>query len=154
MSCKGEPIQVLLVEDNPGDAVLFNKCLKKSGRVSNVEVVYDGEEALQRLLGSTAPSSGTNPPQLVIMDLNLPRVSGQELLREIKSHEHLRSIPVIVLTSSEDESDVRSCYEAGANCVLIKATDFDGVTKLVRVIEDFWIDTVCFPSPGKEKING
>lgn len=146
LSCKPEPIRVLLVEDNHGDGVLFKKCLKRNGRVSEVEIVQDGEDALNRLMLQGA-HRGKPFPEMVIMDLNLPRISGQELLKEIKSHKVLRSIPIIILTSSEDEEDVRGCYEAGANCVLIKATDFTGVSALVGVIEAFWINTVCFAKP-------
>lgn len=153
LSCKGEPIGVLLVEDNPGDAVLFRKCLKGGGRVAELEVVYDGEDALDRIL-SRGAHAAKRTPDFVIMDLNIPKVGGLELLREVKSHEEMRRVPMIILTSSEDEEDVRGCYEAGANCVLIKATDFDGVANLVRKIEEFWIHTVCFAVPKRtEAVN-
>ncbi len=148
LNCAPDLIRVLLVEDNHGDGVLFKKCLKKAGRVSELEIAQDGEVALRRLM-QEGEFAKTPLPQLVVMDLNLPRVSGQELLAEIKSHSELKSIPIIVLTSSEDEEDVRGCYTAGANCVLIKATDYDGVARLVSVIESFWIDTVCFAKPRK-----
>ncbi len=141
--CKS-PIEILLIEDNPGDAKLFQKCFKNDRRPSNLHMVSDGEEALN-FLRRLGPHSGAVRPDLIVMDLNLPKIEGRELLSLIKTDRNLRTIPVLVLTSSDSSEDIRQSYECGANCVLIKAGDFEGVVKLVEMVESFWVNLACLP---------
>lgn len=138
------PVEILLIEDNPGDAKLFQKCFKNDRRPSQLHMVFDGEDAWS-FLRKQGEFSNAVRPDLIVMDLNLPRIEGRELLTMIKSDRSLRTIPVIVLTSSESADDVRQCYECGANCVLIKASDFEGVMALFHIVESFWVNLASLP---------
>jgi CheY-like chemotaxis protein len=138
------PIEILLIEDNPGDAKLFQKCFKRDRRPTNVHMVFDGEEALH-FLNRTGAYASAIRPDIIVMDLNLPKIDGKELLRLIKSDVALKTIPIIILTSSDSSEDVRQSYEYGANCVLIKGTDFESVTNLFHMVEAFWVNLVSLP---------
>ena len=140
-----EEIRILLVEDNPGDVLLTQEAFK-SARVSNsLYVARDGEEALQFLRKEGAFRNAPTP-DMILLDLNLPRVDGREVLEEIKRDPALRSIPVVVLTSSEAESDVAQSYHLHANCYVVKPIDFDKFLGVVQAINDFWLSIVKLPS--------
>lgn len=139
-----EPIEILLVEDNPGDVVLVREALKSAKVRNNLHVAQDGELAMQFLTGAK-----NNPehirPGMVLLDLNLPKKDGREVLAEIKGNPELRSIPVVVMTSSEDEEDIWKAYDAQANCYITKPVNFDQLMKVVQSIEDFWLNLVQLP---------
>ncbi len=136
-----KPLQVLLIEDNPGDAELTRQSLAVSKLPINLTVLDDGEKALQYLRKSP-PYQKADRPDLLLLDLNLPKLSGGEVLREIKTDKHLKSLPVIVLTSSEEEMEISKCYHAGANCYIVKPVDFDSFMNVVKMIETFWFSVV------------
>jgi two-component system, chemotaxis family, response regulator Rcp1 len=138
------PVEILLVEDNPGDVRLTIEALKE-GRVSNrVTVVGDGEEALAclRKQGKYAHAAR---PDLVLLDLNLPRKGGQEVLAEVKADPDLRRIPVVVLTTSQAEQDILRSYDLNANCYITKPVELGQFLAVVRSIEDFWLTVVKLP---------
>jgi CheY-like chemotaxis protein len=138
------PIHVLLVEDNPGDADLTRDTLADSRIRLDVSVVVDGVEAIDFLLrrGRHAMAS---TPDLIILDLNLPGMDGRDVLAEARRHEHLRSIPVVILTSSDAERDVVQTYALGANCYITKPVDLAAFQSIVRSIEGFWFTVVRLP---------
>lgn len=138
------PIEILLVEDNPGDVRLTQEVLRE-GRIHNVlNVVNDGVEALE-FLHRRGAYADMRPQDLILLDLNLPKMNGREVLAEIKQHPELRKIPVIVLTTSSAETDVLSAYELHANCYITKPVDLDQFVNVVRSIEDFWLAIVRLP---------
>jgi CheY-like chemotaxis protein len=138
-------LEILLVEDNPGDVRLVRECLKGSRLSLRIQEVTDGVEALEflRRQGRYAHESR---PDLILLDLNLPRKDGREVLAEIKRHPDLKTIPVVILTSSEVESDVAACYERQANGYVTKPMTLDGFQAVVRSIENFWLATARLPS--------
>lgn len=139
-----EPAQILLVEDNPGDVRLTKEAFKQ-GRIENdLHVVSDGAEALSFLSGRDEYAD-TPRPDLILLDLNLPRKDGEEVLEELKADPALRSIPVIVLTSSRAEEDVVRSYELHANAYLTKPVDPDEFIETVRAFEKFWFSVVRLP---------
>lgn len=140
---------MLVVEDNPGDAVLFQAFFQQRERKTEFFLVDDGEQALDFLHHQGAHPHSPRP-DLIVMDVNIPKIDGKDLVKEIKLDPSLRSIPIIVLTSSENEEDVRACYENGANCVLIKAGDVDEASRVFELIESFWVNTVRLV-PAKEE---
>lgn len=138
------PIEILLVEDNPGDADLTREAFA-TGKIDNVlHVVSDGVEAMA-FLRCQGKYSGAARPDLVLLDLNLPRKDGREVLAEIKSDETLKRIPVVVLTTSRDEADVLKSYNLHANCFISKPIDLGEFIRAVRSIEDFWLTIVSLP---------
>lgn len=145
---RSNPFHILLVEDNPADANLFDALFQETCDRCRFHVATDGEEALDFLFQRNKQENAPRP-QLIVLDINIPKIDGKEVLQEVKSNPALRSIPVIVLTSSESESDTSLSYEYGANCVLIKPTDVDGVSRLFRSIEEFWVYHVKYPSSVK-----
>jgi two-component system response regulator len=140
-----KPIEILLVEDNPGDVRLTREALKTGKVWSNLHVVEDGVEALAfvRQQGSYANAPR---PDLVLLDLNLPKIDGREVLSNIKTDENLKRIPVVVLTTSQAEEDILKAYNLNANCYITKPVDFDQFLKVVRVVEEFWLTIVKLPS--------
>jgi two-component system, chemotaxis family, response regulator Rcp1 len=136
---RSRPFRILLVEDNPGDADLIQEILMESAEKKAITVAVDGFEALQCLRDGPRPD-------LILLDLNLPRKSGREVLEEIKSTEALQRIPVVVLTSSEADDDLSDVYRLHANCYLAKPVDLEEFTNLVRAIEQFWLGFVKLPS--------
>jgi CheY-like chemotaxis protein len=140
----GTPIEILLVEDNPADVRLTIEALRDA-RVSNhLTVAPDGVEALA-LLRSTPSRSKAGPYDLILMDLNLPRKNGSELLAELKNDPDLKRIPVIILTSSKAETDIIKTYNLHANCYITKPIGFDPFIQMVRSIEDFWLSVATLP---------
>jgi DNA-binding response OmpR family regulator len=138
------PIRVLLVEDNPGDAHLTRDTLEQSKLLIQIAVAVDGEDALDYLL-ARGDYAGVAIPDLIVLDLNLPRLSGREVLAEMKLHERLRGIPVVVLTSSDAEKDVVMSYELGASCYVTKPVGLEAFKAIVKSIESFWFTVVKLP---------
>ncbi|NUN47301.1 MAG: response regulator [Candidatus Brocadiae bacterium] len=140
----GEPIEILLVEDNPGDARLAVELLKEAKVFNRLTVVSDGVEAMEYLRREGKYKEAARP-DLVLLDLNLPRKDGRQVLTEIRSDEKLRRIPVVVLTTSEAEEDVLRAYDLSANCYVTKPVDLDQFVKVVQSIENFWLSIVKLP---------
>jgi CheY-like chemotaxis protein len=141
---RGKPIEILLVEDNPGDVRLISEILKE-GKVRNtLHVVYDGVEAIT-FLRKQGEYSGIPRPDLILLDLNLPKKDGREVLAEIKADEDLMRIPVVVLTTSQSEIDILKSYDLHANCYITKPVDLEQFLKVVKSIEDFWLTVVKLP---------
>lgn len=138
------PVQILLVEDNPGDVQLTQEALENCKMYNSLHVAEDGEIALNFLYKQegyeTAPT-----PDLIILDLNLPKIDGKEVLQQIKTDERLQSIPVVILTTSKAEEDIARSYKLHANCYIQKPLDFERFIEVVHSIEDFWISIVILP---------
>jgi two-component system, chemotaxis family, response regulator Rcp1 len=142
----GRPISILLVEDNPGDIRLTQEALRE-GRVRNeLQVARDGVEALD-LLCRRGRFADAARPDLILLDLNLPRKDGREVLAELKADDRLRRIPVVVLTTSRAEEDIVTSYDLHANCYIAKPVDLDRFIAVVRSIDQFWLTLVELP-PG------
>ncbi len=145
-----KPIDILLVEDNPGDADLAREALE-GGKLNNqLFVVGDGEAAIN-FLKKADRYTGVPRPDLILLDLNLPRKDGREVLAEIKADEDLKRIPVVVLTTSQSEEDVLKSYNLHANCYITKPIDLGQFIKVVRSIENFWLSIVVLPPNGGGK---
>jgi CheY-like chemotaxis protein len=141
---KSKPIDILLVEDNPGDIRLTQEAFK-DGKIKNtLNVVMDGEEAIH-YLKKQGKYTGATSPDIILLDLNLPKKDGREVLAEIKSDEALKCIPVIILTTSNDQRDIVTTYAHHANCYIMKPVDFDQFITVIRTIEDFWLSIVKLP---------
>ena len=138
------PVERLLVEDNPGDVELTREALEEARVRNRLHVVSDGEEALAFLRREGRHAQAPRP-DLVLLDLNLPRLGGREVLAAIKRSDDLRRIPVVVLTTSEAERDVLGAYELHANAYIVKPVDLDQFLAVVRSIEGFWLAVVKFP---------
>lgn len=139
-----EPVEILLVEDNPGDARLAREALK-GGRVRcNLHHVSDGVEAI-RFLRRRAEDGRVPPPDLILLDLNMPRMGGREVLAEIKSDPDLKLIPVVVMTTSAAEKDLVESYGLHANAYVVKPMSLDEFAEAMRVVEDFWFATAKLP---------
>ena len=140
----GRPIEILLVEDNPGDVRLTIEALKE-GKVHNrLSVAKDGVDALA-FLRREGPHASAARPDLILLDLNLPRKDGREVLAEIKEDPALRRIPVVVLTTSKAEEDILRTYDLHANCYITKPVDLEQFIAVVRSIDDFWLSVVRLP---------
>ncbi len=139
-----ETVEILLVEDNPGDIRLTREVLKE-GRIHNhLNVVEDGEQAIA-FLNRAEPYSQAPLPDLILLDLNLPRRNGLEVLQMIKTTESLKRIPVIVFTTSQAEEDIMSAYNLYANCYIMKPIDLEQFIRSIKSIEDFWFTLVKLP---------
>ena len=138
-------IKVLLVEDNPADADLTLETLDMSKLKVEISVAVDGVEALAFLTDEIRYGT-TNQPDLILLDLNLPRKGGRELLADMKSDAKLCHIPVVILTSSDAERDIVSTYSKGANCYVTKPVDLEAFQNIVQAIEDFWFTVVRLPT--------
>lgn len=143
---RAEPIKVLLVEDNPADVVLVRKAFQQSAPGADLHVVVDGREAMAFLRGDQ-PYTGRPRPHLVLLDLNLPRMNGHEVLQHVRQDERLRTLPIVVLTSSEDERDIENSYRLGANCYLTKAPTLAEFMESMRGLSEFWFGTATLPAP-------
>ncbi len=139
-----KPIDILLVEDNPADVRLTQENFKEGKILNNLHVVKDGEEAMA-FLHRKGKYADAVRPDLILLDLNLPKKDGREVLAEIKTDEKLKIIPVVVLTISKAEEDILKSYNLHANCYIIKPIDLDQFNKIVRSIEDFWLSIVRLP---------
>jgi two-component system, chemotaxis family, response regulator Rcp1 len=136
---------VLLVEDNPGDVRLTKEALKEGKLLNQLTVVGDGVEALS-FLRKEGKYADALQPELILLDLNLPKKDGREVLAEIKADPSLRRIPVVVLTTSSAEEDILKIYDLHANCYITKPVDLEQFMGVVKSIEDFWVSVVKLPS--------
>ena len=144
-----KPIEILLVEDNPGDVRLTKEAMADGKIINNLTVVIDGLEAMDFLFRKGKYAKAIRP-DLILLDLNLPKKDGREVLQEIKSDPKLKTIPVVVLTISQAEQDIVTAYEQHANCYITKPVDFEQFIKVVKTIENFWFSIVTLP-PSNEK---
>ena len=147
MKNKFKAVEILLIEDNPGDVRLTVEALKESKIINNLNVVYDGIEALSYLQKEGIYKDKPRP-DLIILDLNLPKKDGREVLGEIKSEDSLKQIPIVILTTSEAEEDIIKSYELHANCYITKPVNMEQFIKVVKSIGDFWFSIVMLP-PGE-----
>jgi CheY-like chemotaxis protein len=141
---EGMPIEVLLVEDSPGDVRLTQEAFREANREIRLHISTDGVEAMAFLMRSE-PHKGAPRPDLILLDLNLPRMDGREVLAQIKGDPNLCSIPVVILTTSDSEADIVRSYQLKANCYLSKPVQLDEFDNLVRSINDFWLTKVKLP---------
>jgi two-component system, chemotaxis family, response regulator Rcp1 len=145
---EGRPIEILLVEDSPSDTELTLEALKDFKVRNHVSMVEDGVQALQ-FLHRQGPYAQAPRPDLIMLDLNLPRKDGREVLGEIKADDSLKTIPIVVLTTSRAEQDILRAYQLNANCYITKPVDFNQFLDVVRSIESFWLFVVTLPpTPG------
>lgn len=142
---KGTPIEILLVEDNEGDIVLTREAFKESKLHNNLSIVKDGAEALL-FLNKEGAYSDVPRPDIILLDLNLPKKTGLEVLNEIKSNPKLKTIPVVILTCSKNENDIWATYSNQANCYITKPVDFNKFINVIRSLNNFWLDIVKLPS--------
>ncbi len=142
-----DPVPILLVEDNPMDVELTVRAFKRNKMSNPVKIVRDGQEALDYLFrrGEFADPDKSPIPGLILLDIRLPRVDGLEVLREFKSHPVYRPVPVVMLTTSQDDGDVAKSYDLGANSYIVKPVDFDKFLEVVDRIELYWILTNLQP---------
>jgi chemotaxis family two-component system response regulator Rcp1 len=138
------PITILLVEDNPGDVRLVQETFREGKVCNNLEITRDGVEAMAFLRHEGQFASAPRP-DLILLDLNLPRKNGSEVLAEIKADEKLKRIPVVILTASQAEEDIVKAYDLYANCYLTKPIDLDQFISLVNAIKSFWLSIVKLP---------
>ena len=141
----GMPIQVLLVEDSPGDVRLTKEAFRDANSSIHLHVAYDGVEAMA-FLRKTGKHVNAPRPDLILLDLNLPKMDGREVLAHIKDDESLRLIPTVILTTSDAEADIAKSYQLQANCYLSKPVQLDAFESLVKSINDFWLVKVKLPS--------
>jgi len=141
----GRPVEFLLAEDNPGDVRLTKEALRESKISNNLNVVPDGVEAMA-FLRREGKYADAPRPDVILLDLNLPKKDGREVLAEVKADPSLRLIPVVIITSSEAEQDVLRTYELYANCYVTKPVDLEQFIKVIQSIETFWLTIVTLPS--------
>jgi CheY-like chemotaxis protein len=151
-------LDILIVEDNAGDAMLFKEALNDNTAYGTLYFAKDGEEALD-FLRNKGKYRTSPKPDLIILDLNLPRKDGREVLAEIKNDQALKNIPIVIMTISQAEEDILRCYDLHANCYITKPIDLNQFIKVVKSIEDFWFTTVSLPSKlesisGSPELNG
>ncbi len=140
----GKPVEILLVEDNPADVRLTQEVFRDSRITNNIYVVSDGEEALAFLRKKERYAEEPRP-DIILLDLNLPKKDGRQVLAEIKTDQELKTIPVIVLTTSDADRDVRTAYEAGVNSYITKPVDLGQFVRIFHLSEDFWLTIVKLP---------
>jgi chemotaxis family two-component system response regulator Rcp1 len=139
-----KPIEILLVEDNPGDVDLTKEALERAKVANRLQVVEDGAEALDFLF-RRGPYAAASRPDIILLDLNLPRKDGREVLAEIKADPELADIPVVVLTTSQADEDIIRAYRLHANCYITKPVDFNQFLRIIETIEEFWLTIVKLP---------
>jgi CheY-like chemotaxis protein len=148
-SAQGNPINILLVEDNEPDVVLTQEAFREAKISNALYVVEDGVEAID-FIRRQGKHADVPRPDLILLDLNLPRKDGREVLQEIKSDPALASIPVVILTTSDDEKDIVRAYTSHANCYIVKPVDFLQFMNIVRTIEGFWLTVVRLPECARQ----
>jgi CheY-like chemotaxis protein len=141
----GRPVEILLVEDNPGDVRLAMEALKEGKVHVHMSVAVDGVEALE-FLRRQGKYANAPRPDLILLDLNLPRKDGRDVLAELKADEELKRIPVVILTTSKTEEDILRSYHLNANCYITKPVDLEQFIRVVKSIQDFWLTIVKLPS--------
>jgi CheY-like chemotaxis protein len=137
-------LRILLVEDNPGDVRLTQEALKSGKILYDLQVVRDGVQAMD-FLRKNPPYADVVTPDLILLDLNIPRKNGQEVLREVKEDAQLKHIPVVILTTSSAEQDISETYSKDANCYITKPFDFEQFTNVIKLIDDFWLSIIKLP---------
>jgi CheY-like chemotaxis protein len=140
----GEPIEILMVDDSMGDVRLAQEALKEARVANRLSIVHDGEQAMAFLRREDGYGDAPRP-DLVLLDLNMPRMDGREVLAQIKGDPDLRTIPVVVLTTSEAEADIVKAYDLHANAYITKPVDLEAFLDAVRVVEEFWLTVVRLP---------
>jgi two-component system, chemotaxis family, response regulator Rcp1 len=140
---------ILLVEDNPADVKITQRAIKESGLAVDLIVVRDGQEAVDYLLrqGVQKDTAGWRGPDLILLDLNLPRMNGREVLERIRATPSLRTVPVVVLTTSKRQEDIEQMYAAGANTYMEKPQDFQSFVAVLQTIHRYWMDLALLPPP-------
>lgn len=146
----GSPIDVLLVEDSAGDIRLTQEALREANRRIHLHIAFDGAEAMAFLRHEGAHAHAPRP-DLILLDLNLPKLDGRQVLAQIKADNRLKTIPTIILTTSDAEVDILKSYELQANCFLSKPVQLDEFEKLVRSINDFWLTKAKLPRPDRNE---
>ncbi len=144
MTPNAAPVEILLVEDDPGDVLIAREAVESSTVANHLNVVSNGEEALQ-YLRREAPFADASRPSLILLDLNLPRLDGREVLARVKADPELRRIPIVVLTTSSSQDDVARSYDLHANAYVTKPVDFDDFSSVVRRIDDFFVAVATLP---------
>ncbi len=141
------PVVILLAEDDPGDQELVKRALTDSKLHNELRIVSDGQEALDYLLqkGTYAEGSTAPRPDLLLLDLNMPKIDGRTLLKRIRSEPEIRRIPVVILTTSKQESDILQAYDLGANSYIVKPVTMDGFVQVVSTLEEYWFQIVVLP---------
>jgi two-component system, chemotaxis family, response regulator Rcp1 len=142
----GRPIQILMIEDNDGDVALTTEALRAAKIHNRLDVAHDGVEGMEYLRRKGTYAAAPRP-DLILLDLSLPRKDGREVLAELKADAELRAIPVVVLTSSTAEQDVARSYDLHVNCYVVKPVDFSALTEIVKAISHFWFTVVKLPHP-------
>ncbi|NOT63068.1 MAG: response regulator [Acidobacteria bacterium] len=152
MSDAPQPIMILMADDDPDDCLLTQRALSASRVINEVRFVGDGEELMDYLLKRGAYAEADAPrPNLILLDLNMPRKDGREALREIKQHHSLHCIPVVVMTTSKEEEDIVRSYDLGANSFITKPVTFDRLVELMSVLGTYWVEIVELPKNRVEK---
>lgn len=146
----GRAVEILLVDDNPGDVRLTLEAFKDGKLANNVSIAGDGVEAME-FLRREGKYAGAVRPDLVLLDLNMPRKDGREVLEEVKNDPELRRIPIVMLTTSKAEDDILKSYDLHVNCYIQKPVDYNEFIRMLRLIEDFWFTAVVLPSNGRVK---
>ncbi len=145
MDREGKPVEILLVEDNPGDVRLTIEAFRENKIFNHLSIVKDGVEAMEFLHRKTAYADAQRP-DIILLDLNMPRKNGREVLAELKQDRDLKRIPVVVLTTSRAEQDILEAYDLNANCYIHKPVDIEQFSKVVKSIKEFWFTIVKLPS--------
>jgi CheY-like chemotaxis protein len=140
-----KPIDILLVEDSKGDIGLIEEVFEEAKIKNNLHIAEDGEEAIL-FLNNQGPFSDAPRPDIILLDLNLPKKDGREVLQEVKEDDNLKNIPIVVLTTSKAEEDILRSYNLHANAYVTKPVDFNQFIKVIKTIEDFWLQIVKLPS--------
>ena len=147
----GKPAVILLAEDDPGDQELTRRALEQSRIRNDLHIVEDGEEALDYLLrrGKYEDPASSPKPDLMLLDLNMPKMDGKQLLQQMRADPGLRRIPVVALTTSKQESDIIRTYDLGANSYIVKPVDMDQFVNAIKVLKDYWFQIVVLPPRGE-----
>ena len=142
---ENRPINILLIEDNPGDVRLTQEAFKEGKVSTNLDIAMDGVEAI-KFLRKEDSYANVATPDLILLDLNLPKRDGREVLKEIKADEKLKRIPIVILTTSNAEQDIIKSYNLHVNCYINKPVDYDKFFDIIQKIEDFWLKTAILPT--------
>ncbi|UCB51644.1 MAG: response regulator [Candidatus Zixiibacteriota bacterium] len=147
----GKPAVILLAEDDPGDQELTRRALEQSRIRNELYIVEDGEEALNYLLrrGKYEDPASSPKPDLMLLDLNMPKMDGKQLLEQMRADPNLRRIPVVALTTSKQENDIIHTYDLGANSYIVKPVDMDQFVSAIKVLKDYWFQIVVLPPRGE-----
>lgn len=147
----GKPAVILLAEDDPGDQELTRRALEQSRIRNDLYIVEDGEEALDYLFrrGKYEDPASSPKPDLMLLDLNMPKMDGKQLLKQMRADPNLRRIPVVALTTSKQESDIIRTYDLGANSYIVKPVDMDQFINAIKVLKDYWFQIVVLPPRGE-----